>query len=72
MLNLVGSKPITDQFLAFVKTVCTTKASVRKIGRIFGVQLSGTAAISVIRVLYEGASVYLDRKYQLAQSVLGS
>jgi hypothetical protein len=72
LLSLVGSKAIMDQFLAFVKTLCVTKASVRKIGRIFGVQLSATSAIAVIRALYEDAPVYLDRKYQIAQSILGS
>lgn len=69
-IGLVGSEPLTTQFLAFCKTIVRTNVSVRPGKNIYKVLLSGTMAYGVIRELYGNAKTALDRKAGKAGVIL--
>lgn len=67
-IALEGSVPMVEGFLVFARRVSRTEARVhyRAESRSVTGQLCGnTVATSIIRALYDGATVYLDRKHAL-------
>ena len=70
VLCLVGTRQLVSQFLAFAQGLSPTGATVRPMQSIWWVRINGPAAIAVIRALYEGCSVALPRKLELAQKAI--
>lgn len=69
-IGLTGSDEIVTAFRDFIVPGKVTP-SVRPNGSIFRVAFHGTASSqAAIRKLYTGASLYLDRKYNLVQELL--
>jgi hypothetical protein len=71
-LSLVGSRSIIEQFYDFVVSICPNFS--RKIHphhRVWTLHVVGFHALSVIRFLYEGCTVALDRKNQKAIEFMG-
>lgn len=74
VLSLTGAQRLLEQFREFVlKLVPGCKATVRPIkrSRAFVFAVSSQIAKTVIRELYDGARVSLDRKFALAAQVAG-
>lgn len=67
-VGLVGSETLCKQFRAFVHShVTPSGATVRPKGRIFSVNFSRSAVVyPLLGLLYDDASVYLERKRDLA------
>lgn len=70
--TLVGSRGMVDAFSSYARTVCTSKATVRTTKRVYAVQVGGNrACLALMASLYDGATVYLDRKRDLYLRALG-
>lgn len=67
-IGLCGTKGTIEGFLEFIKeNSITCKSAVKKAKReyeLYSMDSSGKAAMSIMKLLYEGAEEYLDRKYQ--------
>jgi predicted HTH domain antitoxin len=71
--TLVGNYYIVNAFRDYVATIITSRATVGPRGKIFGIQYAGLALPrTIIKVLYGDATVYLDRKYALAQELIAT
>lgn len=69
--GLVGSKFITEGFREFIANLTNSKAQVLHMQSIFRVTFTGNnLARKVVKVLYEDATVYLERKKNLADHIL--
>jgi hypothetical protein len=67
-ITLVGDYEIVLAFQAFVLAHCPqVKASIFRKGQIYTFNVTGDAARRMLDVLYGDATVFLDRKYQLAR-----
>lgn len=70
-LYCLGSLPLMTQFLAWTRTILPEhKASIQPKVNIFKVRFYGDNAAQLIRTLYEGAEVSLERKERIAQQVI--
>jgi hypothetical protein len=70
-VTLYGSEFICAGFKKWASSFVKSKARIRKIKSIFGIEFSGnTIAPEVLRRLYGDATVYLDRKYEKAMQIL--
>ena len=70
--GLCGNKAIVSGFSAFIGQYVQSRASIKPNGRIFKMQYDGRLlTCAVLRVLYSGATIYLDRKYILASKLCG-
>jgi AraC-like DNA-binding protein len=71
ILHLLGSRTILTQFIEFIRPSAPHwRERIIDRGGIHIVQLSTTSACQVARLLYEDATVYLPRKYELAQQLM--
>jgi hypothetical protein len=70
VIGLCGTYAVCEAFRGWCLQFVDSKAMVRKSGNIYYYGLSGSKAIPIIRELYEGATVYLDRKYEKAMEIL--
>ncbi len=71
-LILVGDYEIMLGFQQFVLSHCPyVKASIYRKENIYDFHVTGKAIPTMLHVLYDGASVFLDRKYVLAQQIMG-
>ena len=71
LVSFAGSREIVSGFTRFVKTITYSAAVPHAKGRIFTVQFGGmTLPQRILSALYNDASVYLDRKCDLAQKAL--
>lgn len=70
-LNFVGTKITVQRFAAFCRTVSSTRAVPIRTGKIWFYRVEGAYVCqSVLRLLYDGASVYLSRKLVLAEQAI--
>ncbi len=70
VVALVGSRFVCAGFKAFVEAVVPVHSSVRPCNGSFRVYYGGNESPRrILHLLYDGAAVYLDRKYKLAQDV---
>ena len=73
VIQLAGSESLLKQFSSFIQSLgIKTVASVRKYPRksTYVVYLAGFPAFQLINILYKEASVYLDRKFDIATSII--
>lgn len=71
-VSLVGNQAIVNGFHDFIKSFIASNAIVRPHKNIFTIRYSGiTLPSTVAQLLYGGATIYLDRKYKLAQELCG-
>jgi len=70
VIGLVGSEFLTNQFVSYVKTFVVTDTFPKKTeSAAFGVRYSHRIAYAIIRKLYFGAEMFLDRKMRLANTI---
>ncbi len=70
-VRLFGNEAIVRGFCNFLSQFVNSKATVRRHKTIFEIQYVGNRlASAILQVLYANATIYLDRKYDLAQKVL--
>lgn len=70
-VSLSGGFPIVSQFLQFIKNIAPTcKASVLPNKTIHRVTTNSFPARQIIATLYRDATVYLDRKMEIAQKII--
>lgn len=66
-LTLVGDYEVVVGFQTFVLTHCPrVKASIFRDLNIYTFKVTGTSACKMLEILYGGATVYLERKYERA------
>lgn len=66
-MGVCGSRAMVDGFREYVCGLVATKAQVGSIASIYRFEIGGRQIVStVVRDLYAGATVYLDRKYARA------
>lgn len=70
MLYLVGSRDFCGQFASYVSSILEKEIKVYKKNSVYVVSLGCTPAYRMIKHLYEDASVYLDRKKELADKII--
>ncbi|MBV9229227.1 MAG: hypothetical protein JOZ18_07930 [Chloroflexi bacterium] len=71
-VSLVGNMAMVEGFREFIARFVRSNANVRPISSIFRVTYFGHAKPrAVAQVLYENATIYLDRKYVLARELCG-
>lgn len=71
--TLVGNYYVVSAFRDYVATIVTSKATVCPRGKIFGISYVGLSLPgTIVKVLYGDATVYLDRKYALAQELIAT
>lgn len=67
-LDMLGSKPIMEQFLRFLKSICPgCRATVRPTKGIWRVRTAGTFALEMILRMYYLAPMSLQRKQRIAE-----
>jgi hypothetical protein len=72
-LTLVGDYDVVFNFRDFVLSFCLdVQAKIHRRGSIYAFNIRREATPSVLRVLYGGATVFLDRKYERARRILGT
>jgi hypothetical protein len=73
-MSLVGNKAIVDGFAQFISYYAVSRAKPRKLNNnVFVIQYAGiTLSRNIIKVLYDGATIYLDRKKALADQAIAS
>jgi hypothetical protein len=70
-LALAGDYDVVLAFQTFVLSHCPeVKATVRKSENIYAFCIRRQATKCMLQLLYKGATIYLDRKYQRAQQIL--
>lgn len=69
-MGICGTKSLCEAFKNWCQLYITSNASVLPMGNIFRYSLSGSKATPILRELYEGAEIYLDRKYATAMQIL--
>ena len=71
-MSLVGNKFMVEGFHDFIASFVNTKANVRPFKNVFTISYSGRMVTrAVAQVLYENATIYLDRKYDRAKKLCG-
>lgn len=66
IMSLVGSENICHQFLSFCREFgYIGGANVNHHKNIFSIQIKNSEAIKIAKVLYDKASIYLPRKYEI-------
>ena len=68
-ISLVGSRDMVSGFCNFAALVCGSEATPSPSGRVFQCSIKHRKAGLLLRVLYDGALVYLDRKMSLYTSI---
>jgi hypothetical protein len=72
-IGLVGNKAMVGGFDSFVQQYVKTAAAVRPHARIFAVRYSGVSVPqAVLRLLYHGATVFLDRRRTRVDEVMAT
>lgn len=71
-ITLYGCSPILGQFAGFVRSFTGTRLSVTPHPTVRRVGMAGRTALDVIRRLYLGATVSLDRKQAIADQIIAS
>lgn len=70
-ISLVGSIYLITQFKEYISTICPlSQVNLVKNGNIWQIKYKGVKANIIIKHLYSNASIYLDRKYKRAMSIL--
>jgi hypothetical protein len=70
-LKLVGDYDVVLGFRAFVSSRCpNVKANIQRKENIFAFVLRKQVALLILRVLYEDAAVFLDRKFEAAKRII--
>lgn len=70
-LSLCGSYDMMIQYKTFLRLHCPKcKAAIHKQKNIFVVIIGGQEAVAILKLLYEDAPVYLDRKYTKAMELI--
>lgn len=71
-IEFIGALPIVKQFETFVHTITNPSAKTRSKtnSKIFKYSTSCKYAVSIIEHIYTNASIYLDRKYAIAQKII--
>ena len=71
MLSLTGSHPLLEQFRAFVRSVISDcNATVRPSRSVYCYTIGCRQARLMVRALYEGCKIALDRKLAIAERVM--
>lgn len=70
LVGLTGSRDTCDSFAAYVRLLTPTAAQVGRNGSVWKFSVTGSHAVRVLRALYEGATVALDRKAAAAKAIL--
>ncbi len=65
-VELVGTKEVCEGFTRFVESL-GLNGSVSRAGSVWRASVSGSSGVKLLDVLYGDASIFLDRKYVLAQ-----
>ena len=72
-LSLVGNEFIVSEFQQYVARFSSSKAQIYYRGKTCSINYGGIGLPRlIVKVLYEDAIVYLDRKYALAQKLIAS
>ena len=69
-IRLVGSKPFLKQFRDFARRLVPTEAGVYFQHGVWTFDVAGQYALTVIRALFDGATVSLPRKRRSAENIL--
>lgn len=69
-IGLLGSEKICQQFCTFIKSNLNIELSYHKKGKVYTISTGFLKARKIIDFIYSNASVYLDRKYKKALSIL--
>jgi len=73
-IRLLGPRDLLRQFAIFVKTIFPNEPVPRIVKRknenIYRVSIYGYRALELMKILYEDANVYLDRKYERAMKAI--
>lgn len=67
---LAGSEANVKLFLSFCKAITPTRAEANPLKSIWETRLFGSHALAVIRVLFDGCTVALARKWAIAKQVI--
>jgi hypothetical protein len=72
-LRLIGSRAVVEAFRAWAAPICGSSAKVYPKVNIFSWTAGGLASPQALaRELYAGSTVYLDRKYELANQLMAA
>lgn len=71
-IGLSGTKEIVQEFLDFCNTIVSHNYTPHKHENIYFVRISCRIARKIIRYLYEGSNIYLNRKYETAMKIIKS
>lgn len=66
---VAGTAEVMTYILAFIKSMVETKMSVRKQRNIYVISNSHNIAKIFLEAIYQGANIFLDRKYNLAKEL---
>lgn len=70
-ISLYGTELVCTEFLNFCKTHINTKVNIYKNrDNLYQCMISGKNSIPIIDLLYSDATIYLDRKYEIAMDIL--
>jgi intein-encoded DNA endonuclease-like protein len=69
-ISLVGNKNIILGFIDFIQKNIDVSLSCYSDKRIFATKTTNEKAIPIIKLLYENASIFMDRKHQLANHMI--
>lgn len=72
-VGLVGSEDIVSSFANWCRPICGTRSNIRKVGNIWQFRVGGFhAPRKIIKELYGGCTVALDRKHEIAVELINS
>ena len=69
-MSLVGNRAMVEGFARFARKHCASKATVRPAKNIFRYDIANIQAALVLRAMYDGCSVALDRKMACVEQVI--
>lgn len=72
VLTLCGSKDLIAQYKTFVDDATGSNNKIGRVKDLYTYKVSGAKAQKLAKVLYGGATVYLDRKYEAAMQVISA
>lgn len=71
-IGFCGTYDMVQGFLEYVQTFAITNAKPSKDGSIYKIRFQHSLARQIITHLYQDATIYLDRKYEIAKGVLNA
>ena len=72
-MSLVGNKEIVYQFLDFVKHHCPPcRATPKPKKNIWCIRITGEIALHIIKLMYMGCDIALDRKNEIASEIISN